>query len=237
MASGQTTFVEDADDGGVVADGAGEGDRLVGEVLATLEVAGEGELGAEGGEQQGPGWVVAGDSLERELEDVDPVAVDDAGGGVQALVVGEGGGGEPVGVAEVGGLSGGGEEGLAELGVPGLALGDAEPDAQVHVEQRVGLGALLVEVEGLGVVAQGVAGGEGGEARRRRPGGCSARALGRASGRGAADQWRASSPTRGPGRSPHSASSAAATWRWARAWRVRPNWAYRVCWMRACTKL
>jgi hypothetical protein len=63
-------------------------------------------------------------------------------------------------VTEAGGLSGGGEEGLAELGVPGLALGDAEPDAQVHVDQRIQMRRLAVEVEGLGVVAQGVAGGE-----------------------------------------------------------------------------
>ena len=137
-----------------------EGDRFVGEVLAMLKGAGEGELGAEGGEQQWPGRVVAGDSLQREFDDVGPVAVDVAEGGVQSLLVGEGGGGEPVGVAEVRGLSGGGEKGLAELGVSRLALGDAEPDAQVHLEQRVGLGALLIQVEGLVVVAQGVAGSE-----------------------------------------------------------------------------
>ena len=36
-------------------------------------------------------------------------------------------------------------------------------DAQVHVEQRVRVGALIEELEGLGVVAQGVAGGERGQ--------------------------------------------------------------------------
>ena len=117
--------------------------------------------------------MVGGDRSRASSEDVDPVAVDAADGREQAAVVGEGGGDEPLGVAEVGGLSGGGEEGLAELGVPGLALGDTEPDGEVECEQRIGVIGLVVEVEGLGVVAARRRRGRARRARRRRLGGCS----------------------------------------------------------------
>ena len=81
----------------------------------------------------------------------------------EAPVVGEGGGDEPVGVAEVGGPAGGVEERVAEGGVAGLALGGAEPDREVEPEDRIGVVGLGVEVEGLGVVAERVGRGERGE--------------------------------------------------------------------------
>ena len=90
--------------------------------------------------------------------------------GEHAPVVGEGGGDEALGVTEVGGPPGGVEEGVAEGGVAGLALGGAEPDGEVDAQDRIGVVGLGVEVEGLGVVAQGVAGGEGSERGVGRPG-------------------------------------------------------------------
>ena len=48
-------------------------------------------------------------------------------------------------------------------------------------------------------------------------------ALTRSTGWVALNQWRASSPTRAPGRSPQRLSKASATWRWARARRVGPE--------------
>ena len=91
----------------------------------------------------------------------------------QAPVVGQGGGHEPVGVTEVGGPASGVEERVAKGGVAGLALGGAEPDGQVESEDRIGVVGLGVEVEGLGVVAQGVGRGRARRARRRPPGGSS----------------------------------------------------------------
>ena len=196
-----------------------------------------GELRAQGGEHERPVGVVGGEPIEGHLQDLDLVGVDGADGGEHAPVVGQGGGHEPVGVTEVGGPASGVEEGVAEGGVAGLALGGAEPDGQVEPEDRIGVVGLGVEVEGLGVVAQGVGGGERGE------GGVGRLArvvdgLGRGrSGWVALNQWRASSPTRDPGRSPQRSSSASATCRCARARRVGPRSSYRVCWMRAWAKL
>ena len=107
--------------------------------------------------------MVGGEAVEGQLQDLDLVGVDGASGREHAAVVGEGGGDEPVGVAEVGGPAGGVEERVAEGGVAGLALGGAEPDRQVDAQDRIGVVGLGVEVEGLGVVAEGVGGGEGGE--------------------------------------------------------------------------
>ena len=141
----------------------GDGEGLVGQGLATFERAPVGELRAQGGEHERPVGVVGGEPIEGQLQDLDLVGVDGAAGGEHAPVVGQGGGHEALGVAEVGGPSSGVEEGVAEGGVAGLALGGAEPDGQVDAEDRIGVVGLGVEVEGLGVVAEGVAGGEGGE--------------------------------------------------------------------------
>ena len=95
------------------------------------------------------------------LQDLDLVGVDGPAVREEAPVVGQGGGHEALGVTEVGGPSSGVEEGVAEGGVAGLALGGAEPDGQVDAQDRIGVVGLGVEVEGLGVVAEGVGGGEG----------------------------------------------------------------------------
>ena len=123
-----------------------------------------------------------------------------------------------------------------KAGSPGLALGGAEPDGQVDAQDRIGVVGPGVEVEGLGVVAEGVAGGERGERGVAGPPRV-VEGLGQVDGLGGADQWRASSPTRDPGRSPQRSSSASATCRCARARRVGPRSSYRVCWMRAWAKL
>ena len=114
-----------------------------------------------------------GEPVERRLQDLDLLGVDDPDVAVKAPIVGQGSGHEPVGVAEVGGLASGVEERLAEGGVTGLALGGAEPDGQIEPEDRIGVGGLWVEVEGLRVVAQGVGRGQRSRARRRPPGGSS----------------------------------------------------------------
>ena len=156
-------MVEDPHDGGVVAGGLGDGEGLVGQRLATLEGAPVGELRTQGGEHERPVGVVGGEPIEGHLQDLDLVGVDGAAGREDAPVVGQGGGHEALGVTEVGGPASGVEERVAKGGVSGLALGGAEPDGQVDAQDRIGVVGLGVEVEGLGVVAEGVAGGEGGE--------------------------------------------------------------------------
>ena len=53
------------------------------------------------------------------------------------------------------------EQGLAIVRVAGLALGSTEPDGEFKSEDGLVVVSLGVEVEGLGVVAEGVGGGEG----------------------------------------------------------------------------
>ena len=67
------------------------------------------------------------------------------------------------GVTEVDSLASSGEKRVAKGGVPGLALGGAEPDGQIEPEDWIGVGDLGVEVEGLGVVAESVGRGQGAE--------------------------------------------------------------------------
>ena len=83
----------------------------------------------------------ARESVEGELQDLDLLGVDRPDGAEPAPVVGQGGGHESLGVAEVGGPACGLEERVAEGGVPRLALGGAEPDGEVEAEDRVGVGA------------------------------------------------------------------------------------------------
>ena len=102
----------------------------------------------------------AGEADQGGLQDLKLVGVDDTDGTEQAAIVGQCGGHQPVGVAQGGGSAGSVQEGVAEGGVPGLALGGAEPDRQVDTHHGVGVQGLGMEVEGLGVVVQGVRRGE-----------------------------------------------------------------------------
>ena len=131
--------VEDPHDGGVVAGGSGEGDGFVGECLTTLETAAVGELGAELGEHEGSRRVVGGESIEGQLQDLDAVGVDGAGG--WRTCPGCWRGRRPRGVRCHRGRrpAGGVEEGVTERGVAGLALRGAEPDGQVDAEDRIGI--------------------------------------------------------------------------------------------------
>ena len=151
-------------------------------------------------------------------------------------VVGQGGGHEPLRVAEVGGPASGVEERVAKGGVAGLALGGAEPDRQVDAEDRIGVVGLGVEVEGLGVIAQGVGGGERGERGVARLAGV-ADGLGEVDGLGGAEPVAGQFAHPCPGRSPQRSSRASATCRCARARRLGPRSSYKVCWMRAWAKL
>ena len=148
----------------------GDGDGLVGERLTSFEGAAVGQLCAQGGEHERPVGGAGGEAVEGHLQDLDLVGVDDTGSAGRAPVVGQGGGDEPVGVAEVGGPARGVEQRLTKGGVAGLALGGAEPDREVESEDRIGVGGLGVEVEGLGVVAERVGRERARRGRRRRPG-------------------------------------------------------------------
>src|SRR6202050_3188543 len=75
-------------------------------------------------------------------------------------VIGQGGGNESVGIAEISSLSSGGQERLSGGGVPGLSLGGAESNRQIDSQYRIGVGREAVEVKGLGVVAQCIAWGQ-----------------------------------------------------------------------------
>ena len=121
----------------------------------------ESEFLTQGGEHERPVRIVGGEPVEGQLQDLDLVGVDGADGAEPTPVVGQGGGHQTLGVTEVGGPASSIEEGVAKGGVSRLALGGAEPDGQVDAQHWIGVGGLGVEVEGLGVVAQGVGGSEG----------------------------------------------------------------------------
>ncbi len=84
--------------------------------------------------------------IEGQLQDLDLVGVGLATPREDAPGVRQGGGDETVGVTDVGGPAGGVEEGVAEGGVSGLALGGAEPDGQVDAQGRIGVVGLDVEL-------------------------------------------------------------------------------------------
>ena len=157
-------MVEDPHDGGVVAGGFGDGERLVGERLAAFERAAVRELRAQRGEHERPVGMVGRRGGRGPVSRTSTLSVSiDADAAGPAPVVGQGGGDEPVGVAEVGRPARGVEERLAKRRVAGLALRGAEPDREVEPEDRVGVVGLGVEVERLRVVAQRVGRGERGE--------------------------------------------------------------------------
>ena len=127
-----------------------------------------GELRTQGREHERPVGAAGGKQLEGHLEDFDLVGIDDSDGAVEPTIVGQRGGHQSLGVAEVGCPASGVEEGVAKCGISDLALGRAEPYAQVDCQERIGVCRLGVEVEGLCVVAEGVArcqGVEGGVGR------------------------------------------------------------------------
>ena len=143
----------------------------------------------------------AGKPVEGHLQDLDLVGVDGPDGAEEAAVVGQGGGHQSLGVAEIGRPASSVEEGVAKGRVTRLALGGAEPDGQVDAEDRIGVVGLGVEVEGLGVVAQGVGGGEGTEGGVARLAGV-ADGLGQVDGLGGAEPVTGQFAHPGPGTVP-----------------------------------
>ena len=73
-------------------------------------------------------------------------------------VDGEGGGGQPFGVTELGCSATRVEKGLAVGGIPGLTLGGAEADGQIDPHHGVGFVDLGEDLERLGVIMQCVLG-------------------------------------------------------------------------------
>ncbi len=165
---GERDVGEGARDGRVVAGRSGERDRLVSQRLSALEIVVVHQLGAQGAEEQRPRRVIDRELVEGQFEELDPVRVD-VGPREHAAGVGQGGDGEPLGVTLLHGLPRRVEERFAEPGLPGLALGDAEPDGQVEAEDRIGGRGPSVEVECVDVVVEGVVGGEGRERGVGRP--------------------------------------------------------------------
>ena len=157
--------VEDPDDDSVVTETKDRRWRSASSARArrSLERAGDGQLRAQGGEHEGPVRMVGGKTIEGHLQDGDLVGVD----------IPRHCSSKPRSLASTAATSrsvssrsaaraSSVEEGAAKGGVPGLALGGAEPDGQVDAERRIGVAELGVEVKGLGVVSQGVGGGESG---------------------------------------------------------------------------
>ncbi len=142
--------------GCVVPGRLGEGDGLIGEGTAALEWGSVGEFLAQIGQYERPVGVAGRETFERGLQDGDLVGIDDTEDAEEATIVGERGGHESVRVTEVGRSVSSVEERVAKRRVTRLALRGAEPDGQVDAEDRIRVGGLGVEVEGLGVVAKGV---------------------------------------------------------------------------------
>ena len=156
-------MIENPHDGGIVTLGLGDGEGLVCQQLTSFERTSVGKLRTECGEHERPISIVGGKPVESKLQYLDFVGVDDTGGAEPASVVGQGGGHESLRVVEIGSPARSPDEGVAKRGVPRLALGGSQPDGKVEREDRVRVGGLGVEVEGLGVVTQCIGGGEGTE--------------------------------------------------------------------------
>ena len=154
-------MVQDPHESGGVARLVGDGDGFVGEGAAAFERTAEGELLAQVGKQWRPVEVVVREACERGLQGLDLVGIDETDCAEKTPVVGQGGGNQALVVTEVGSPASGLEECVAVGGVPRLALGGPEADAQVEPKDRIRIEDLRVEVEGLGVIAKSVVGGQG----------------------------------------------------------------------------
>ena len=96
---GDVQVVEDLHHGGIVTDRLGDGDGLLGQSLAAFERASVGDLRAQGGKHQCPFGVRGRQQLERHLQRLDLLLVGGAHRAVEAPVVGQAGGHQPVDVA------------------------------------------------------------------------------------------------------------------------------------------
>jgi hypothetical protein len=220
---GNAMSFEDPHDGGVVASGAGEGDGFVGERLAMLEAADVGELGAELGEHERAGRVGGRKSSEGELQHLDALGVDGVVENIPRLFARA-----AVTRRSVSPRAAARRAAWSRCsGTRDRRSGVARCRARSprRCEDASASSVLLAEGQRLAVVLQGVGRGQ----RRERGVAGPTRVvdgLGDAVAWETLDQWRASSPTRDPGRSPQSSSSASATRRCARACRVRPRASY-----------
>jgi hypothetical protein len=118
------------------------------------------EFLAQGGEYQNPVGIICRDSIQRELQDLDLFGIEGSGGGVPASVVGQRGSHQLVVVTEICGPARSAEQRLAKGGVSRLALRGSNPNGQVDAQHEIGIRGPTAEVECLGVVAQGVSGGQ-----------------------------------------------------------------------------
>ena len=110
--------------------------RLVGEGLASSSELPYGELRAQGREHERSVGMTAGEPSSA-ISRISTLSASIAPTALKhAAVVLQGGGHEPVGVAELGRPPRRSEEGVPERGVAGLALGGAEPDGQIERRGR-----------------------------------------------------------------------------------------------------
>ena len=100
------------------------------------------------------------EQVECPTEDLDLFDVGGADSTVEAAVVGQRCGYDPLGVAHLVCSSSSIEEGFTKCRVARLALCRTEPDGQVESQYRVGMVGAGVEVECLAVVTEGLSGGE-----------------------------------------------------------------------------
>ena len=119
-------MVENSHDGDIVAILLCGGYRLVRQILAAIEWAPNGQLGAQDGEQKRPLGAVSGESSQSELENLDLLRVDGVDGAECPSVVGESGGDQLIDVANFDRLLRCAEQSVTKAGISRLTLRGSE---------------------------------------------------------------------------------------------------------------
>src|ERR1700721_2673846 len=100
--------------------------------------------------------MVRRDPIEGQLQDLDLASIDHSGVAEPTSVVGQGSTYESVSFTEIDRPSCSVHESVAIRRISGLALGSTEPNGQIDPDRWIGIAELRIELEGLGVVLQGV---------------------------------------------------------------------------------
>ena len=136
-------MVEHAHAGGVVTTVVGDALGFLRQGLSTFERAAVGKFGAQRRQDECTFRNAIRQVIEGGLEHLDLLAVGGADRAVEAAVVGQGGGDQPLGVTELGRPMRGFEQGVTKGRVAGLALRRSQPDDQVEGQDGVGVVDLL----------------------------------------------------------------------------------------------